>query len=60
MVGVNGIGVAPGAQCISYHGLVNGSDLAATLLVCAQFMFCPTDLDGKNENYKKVPRVVNN
>ncbi|OQR90387.1 serine protease family S08A [Thraustotheca clavata] len=60
MVGNNGIGVAPGAQWISCRGLMNGKGSAETLLACAEFMLCPTDVDGKNPDCKKAPNVINN
>ncbi|CAK4074084.1 unnamed protein product [Aphanomyces euteiches] len=60
MVGDFGIGVAPAAQFISCLGLYKGDGDGDSLLECAQFMLCPTDPDGSNQDCKAGVDVVNN
>ncbi len=58
----NQIGVAPGAQWISCKGGddVSGYLLTNELLVCAQWIVAPTDLNFENPNPAMRPMVVNN
>ncbi|KAF0689704.1 hypothetical protein As57867_018801, partial [Aphanomyces stellatus] len=60
MVGTHGIGVAPGAQWISCMGLYKGSGTDVALTKCAEFMVCPTRIDGTHPECKKGADVINN
>ncbi|KAF1322725.1 hypothetical protein FI667_g11083, partial [Globisporangium splendens] len=68
IAGSKGVGVAPGAQWISCKGCREyESDTGPAvscpqvdLLTCAQWMLCPTDTNGENEDCSKAPRVVSN
>ncbi|KAF0698753.1 Aste57867_10658 [Aphanomyces stellatus] len=53
--------VAPDAQWISCRACgADGSCKESDLLVCMQFMLCPTDATGQFADCAKAPRVVNN
>jgi len=56
----NDIGVAPGAQWIAAKGcgLVFCSEFALT--ASAQWIACPTQVDGSNPDCTKAPNIVNN
>lgn len=60
--GANQIGVAPGAKWISCKGgdANSGYLLTNELLVCAQWIIAPFDLNGANPNPDMRPNVVNN
>jgi subtilisin family serine protease len=60
--GANQIGVAPNAQWISCKGgdEVSGYLLTNELLVCAQWILAPTDLNFQNPDPAMRPDVVNN
>ncbi|KAF0689345.1 hypothetical protein As57867_019139, partial [Aphanomyces stellatus] len=60
IAGSHGIGVAPGAQWISCLGLYGKSGDDESLLACAQFMVCPTRLDGTHPECKLGADVINN
>ncbi|KAF0689555.1 Aste57867_19012 [Aphanomyces stellatus] len=60
MVGKYGIGVAPGAQWISCLGLYGEHGTFSALLECAQWMVCPTNLDGTDPECEQGAHVVNN
>ncbi|GAB9474759.1 hypothetical protein Gpo141_00011876 [Globisporangium polare] len=68
IAGAKGVGVAPGAQWIACKGCrvyeyEDGPDVGCSeedLLVCAEFMLCPTDHLGENPDCSKAPRVVSN
>ncbi|KAL4144806.1 hypothetical protein PRNP1_013931 [Phytophthora ramorum] len=61
IVGVNGIGVAPGAKWMTCRGCRSTTScLESSLLACAQFVLCPTDPEGENYDCRKAPRIVNN
>ncbi len=56
----NDIGVAPGAKWIAAKacGVIGCSD--ADLIAAAQWIACPTRVDGSNPDCSKAPDVVNN
>jgi subtilisin family serine protease len=60
--GANQIGVAPGAKWISCKGgdEVSGYLLTNELLVCAQWILAPTDLNFQNPDPDMRPNAVNN
>ncbi|KAG9407034.1 hypothetical protein AC1031_001666 [Aphanomyces cochlioides] len=62
MVGTKGlIGIAPGAQWISCSAAdTSGNANEQSLLLCAQFLLCPTDVNGTNHDCSKAPHVINN
>jgi subtilisin family serine protease len=57
---VNDVGVAPGAKWIAAKGC--GSFLCSNfdLTSAAQFLTCPTDLNGQNPDCSKTPDIINN
>jgi len=55
-----GIGVAVDAKWIACRGCSSFACSKADLLTCAQFIVCPTDLQGKNPNCSKAPHIVSN
>ncbi|KAF0693754.1 Aste57867_15328 [Aphanomyces stellatus] len=59
-VGGQVIGVAPEAQWISCMGLKGSGGAADKLLACAQWVVCPTDVDGTNSDCDAGVDVVNN
>ena len=59
-VGQKGIGVAPGAQWIACRGCPSSSCTESALLGCAQFMLCPTDVNGDNKKCDLAANVINN
>ncbi|RHY47716.1 hypothetical protein DYB30_007331 [Aphanomyces astaci] len=59
LVGDHGVGAAPGASFIACRGCTKTCD-EAHVLACMQFMLCPTDAAGGNENCAKKPHVINN
>lgn len=61
IVGLNGFGVAPGAQWIACKGLYdNGSGSTSALITCGQFLICPTAPNGTDADCSKTPHIVNN
>ncbi|TMW69593.1 hypothetical protein Poli38472_001749 [Pythium oligandrum] len=60
IAGANGVGVAPGASWMACRGCTNEGCTEADLLACAQFMTCPTDVDGNKKDCSKAPVVVSN
>ncbi|ETV97611.1 hypothetical protein H310_09507 [Aphanomyces invadans] len=60
IVGKNGIGVAPDAQWISCMGLYVNTGTDVALAKCAEFMVCPTRLDGTRPECKLGADVINN
>jgi subtilisin family serine protease len=59
--GSGGIGVAPGAKWISCKGLQdNGSGTNAGLIACGEFIACPHDYQGNNEDCTQAPDVSSN
>jgi PKD repeat protein len=59
---VNQIGMAPGAKWIACKAGIVGTNFldGNALLVCAQWMLAPTDLNGNNPDPTLRPNVVNN
>ncbi|TMW69615.1 hypothetical protein Poli38472_001771 [Pythium oligandrum] len=60
IVGSNGFGVAPGATWMACKGCRTSSCRQVELLMCMQFMTCPTDPNGENQDCSKAPHVINN
>ncbi|ETV99503.1 hypothetical protein H310_08177 [Aphanomyces invadans] len=52
--------VAPAAQWIACRACTGGGCRESHLLLCMQFMLCPTDPKGNDVDCSKAPRVVNN
>ncbi|MER5863343.1 S8 family serine peptidase [Kitasatospora sp. NPDC002040] len=59
-VGVDRIGVAPGARWIAAKGCESNSCSDASLLAAGQWVIAPTDLNGNNPRPDLAPDVVNN
>ncbi|EQC35433.1 hypothetical protein SDRG_07143 [Saprolegnia diclina VS20] len=60
IAGSHGVGVAPGVTWMACRACSASECKEADLLTCMQFMLCPTDVKGENEDCSKAPRVVNN
>ncbi|KAJ0392087.1 hypothetical protein ATCC90586_012118 [Pythium insidiosum] len=60
IAGAKGIGVAPAATWMACKGCRSKGCPRVDLMKCAQFMLCPTDTDGNNEDCSKAPRIVSN
>lgn len=60
LVGGEGYGVAPGARWISCRACLENECLEEDLLACGQFVLCPTDPSGREEDCSKSPNVVSN
>lgn len=61
ILGLNGFGVAPEAQWIACKGLSDtGSGSSANLILCGQFLICPTTYNGTDADCSKTPHVVCN
>ncbi|KAF1322726.1 hypothetical protein FI667_g11085, partial [Globisporangium splendens] len=68
IAGAKGVGVAPGATWLACKGCRwyegdDGPEVGCSeedLLTCAQFVLCPTDTKGQNEDCSKAPQVVSN
>jgi len=61
IVGEQGFGVAPGANWIACKGLNdNGQGSGTNLLLCGQFLICPTTPTGEDADCSKTPHVVSN
>ncbi len=58
--GANQIGVAPGAKWIAAQGCDGVSCSSFDLTSSAQWIACPTDLNGNSPNCALAPDVVNN
>jgi hypothetical protein len=58
--GVNQIGVAPEARWIAAKGCANFSCSDVDLISAAQWLACPTDLNGQNPTCSQAPHVINN
>ncbi len=58
--GANQIGVAPGAEWIAAQGCDGIFCSSTDLTSSAQWIACPTDLNGNNPNCAMAPHVVNN
>jgi subtilisin family serine protease len=56
----NDIGVAPGAKWIAAQGCDSSSCSDFDLTSSAQWIACPTEVDGSNPNCSMAPDVVNN
>ncbi|MGH9175856.1 MAG: S8 family serine peptidase [Vicinamibacterales bacterium] len=56
----NDIGVAPGAEWIAAQGCDTNFCSDFDLISSAQFVACPTEVDGSNPNCSLAPDVVNN
>ncbi|CAG7816739.1 unnamed protein product [Allacma fusca] len=56
----NGIGIAPGATWMACKGCVPAGCYEFDLLICGNWIGCPTDLQGRNEDCSKAPNIVNN
>jgi len=59
-VGLNGIGVAPGARWIGCRNMDRGFGTPESYLSCLQFFLAPTDLNGQNPDVSVRPHVVGN
>lgn len=60
-VGSNGIGVAPGAQWIACKACWAADSCTLNeIKKCGEFVMCPTDPDGQNENCSMAAHVVIN
>lgn len=59
IVGINGIGVAPGAQWIHCRCGTTGCPQSAAT-ACGQWIMCPTQWDGSDPDCSKAPSVVSN
>jgi hypothetical protein len=60
IAGAGGVGVAPAAKWMACRGCGEFSCNLNTLLVCGQFMACPTMADGSSPDCTKAPHVVTN
>ena len=61
IVGANGYGVAPGARWIACKGLQDdGSGASSQLIMCGEWLICPTDPNGNNADCTRTPHVVAN
>eukprot|EP00736_Rhodelphis_marinus_P011578 Rmarinus@m.23066 len=61
VAGTKGIGVAPGAKWIAAQALnARGSGTTKGLLDAAEFLLCPTRLDGSDADCSKAPHIVSN
>ncbi|KAL0583405.1 hypothetical protein ABG067_006640 [Albugo candida] len=62
MVGLEGIGVAPGAQWIACKACTPTDCSESALLACAQFMTCPIDMrsNSHSADCTKAPHIINN
>lgn len=61
ILGRNGFGVAPEAQWIACKGLNdNGSGSTTNLILCGQFLVCPTTYNGTDADCSRTPHVVCN
>lgn len=60
MVGVNGIGVAPGARWIAAKGCESNTCTDASLIAAGEWMLAPKDLNGQNPRPDLAPDIVNN
>jgi subtilisin family serine protease len=56
----NDVGVAPGAKWVAAKGCESNSCSDTALISSAQFIACPTRLDGTAPDCSKSPDVVNN
>lgn len=56
----NDVGVAPGAKWIAAKGCATSSCSNFDLTSAAQFLACPTDLNGQNADCSQTPDVINN
>lgn len=56
----NQIGVAPGATWIAAQGCDTNSCSSFDLTSSAQWIACPTDVNGNNPDCSMVPHIVNN
>ncbi|KAJ3085526.1 hypothetical protein HK102_014084, partial [Quaeritorhiza haematococci] len=59
-VGINGIGVAPGARWMACRNMDNGIGRPETYLGCLNFFLAPHDLQGKNPDPSRRPHAVGN
>jgi subtilisin family serine protease len=57
---VNDIGVAPGATWITAQGCDGASCSDVDLISAAQWMLCPTRVDGSDPDCSRAPHVINN
>lgn len=60
IAGINGIGVAPEATWIACMGCNSDSCSGSALYACGQWVQCPTDPKGQNQDCTKAPDVVSN
>lgn len=60
IAGANGMGVAPDAKWIMCKGCRADGCWASDLLMCFQFMLCPTLPDGTKPDCTKLAKIVNN
>lgn len=60
IVGRNGVGVAPGSNWMSCRGCRPHGCLESDLLLCAQWVLCPTDTNGNNPDCSRTPHLVSN
>jgi len=60
IAGRNGTGVAPESEWIHCRAFEGSSATEEALLVCGQWITCPTLPDGREEDCEKKPAVVSN
>jgi len=61
LVGDGGIGIVPGARWLACKGYKDsGMSEASTFIACGEYMLCPVDFSGNNEDCTKAPHVVSN
>ncbi|KDO24769.1 hypothetical protein SPRG_09630 [Saprolegnia parasitica CBS 223.65] len=60
IAGSHGVGVAPGVTWMACRACSASECKEADLLTCMQFMLCPTDVNGENDDCSKAPHVVSN
>ena len=54
------VGVAPGAKWVACKGCSTSSCTEEALVGCGQWVACPTDVDGQNEDCSQAPHISSN
>ena len=60
LAGKSGFGVAPNSTWIACKACPDSSCSLSLLIQCTQWMLCPTDTNGNNQDCSKAPHVVSN
>jgi subtilisin family serine protease len=60
IAGITGTGVAPGSKWVHCRAFEGGSATEEALLVCGQWITCPTLPDGRDEDCGQKPQVCSN